>query len=410
MKSFPDLPGVYLFKDKTGRVIYVGKAKSLKARVASYFKVPVDSPKTAALLKHYHHIDFIVAKTELEALLLESRLIKKYLPRYNVQWRDDKQYPYIKLTWGEEWPQLLVVRRKRSDGARYFGPYEAGSVKDTVRLLKKFFPIRLCKETPLKRREQPCLYFYLKQCWAPCARAVSHEEYLKVCQALVSILEGDLAAALAYLKEEMELAAGAQNFERAARLRDQIRNLSRLTLRRPGWRPPRRQIPGETSLWELREVLSLPRAVRRIEAYDVSNLGSHSVASLVTFEEGRPLKSDYRKFRIRGIKKPNDVAAIEEAVFRRHTGTLKGMPRPDLILVDGGIAQARAGEKALKRAKLQIPIVGLAKREEEIFFPRKNLPLKLPADSKARLLLQRVRDEAHRFALAFQRSSRRLVK
>jgi excinuclease ABC subunit C len=224
-------------------------------------------------------------------------------------------------------------------------------------------------------------------------------------------LEGDLAAALAYLKEEMELAAADQNFERAARLRDQIRNLSRLSLRRPGWKPPRRQIPGETSLWELREVLSLPRAVRRIEAYDVSNLqGSDIVASLVTFEEGRPLKSDYRKFRIRGVEIQNDVAAIEEAVFRRHTGTLKGMPRPDLILVDGGITQVRAGEKALKKANLKIPIVGLAKREEEIYFHKKNLPLKLPADSQARLLLQRVRDEAHRFALAFQRASRHLVK
>ncbi|MFA4905760.1 MAG: excinuclease ABC subunit UvrC [Candidatus Margulisiibacteriota bacterium] len=408
---FPDLPGVYLFKDKNGKVIYVGKAKSLRRRVASYFKTPVDSPKTAALLDHYQRIDFIVAKTELEALLLESRLIKKFLPRYNIQWRDDKQYPYIKLTLQEEWPRLEVSRKKTKDGARYFGPYEAGSVKDTVRLLKKFFPIRLCKESPLKHREQPCLYYYIKQCWAPCAREVSPEEYQKICQVIVKLLEGDLEGALTNLKEEMELASRAQNFERAARLRDRIRNLSRLTLRTPGWKPPRRQQTGATSLWELRQSLGLNRTPRRIEAYDVSNIqGSDIVASMVTFEDGEARKGSYRKFRIRGLDKPNDVAALEQAVFRRYTGSLKAMPRPDLILIDGGIAQARAGEKALKRANLRIPVLGLAKREEELYFPRKNIPLKLPRDSAALLLLQKIRDEAHRFALAFQRASRRLVK
>jgi excinuclease ABC subunit C len=407
--KFPPLPGVYLFKDRQGRVIYVGKAKSLKDRIYSYFQ-PSDSPKTAALLKAYKTIDFIVTPTELEALLLERKLILKFKPQFNVSWRDDKQYPYLKLTLNEEWPRLIIARKREEDGARYFGPFESRSVKETIRLIKRLFPVRWCKESPLKMRQQPCLQYHLKHCWAPCVGGISPEEYLNWCRAISSLLEGDFDSALQLLRKEMEKAAEQQRFEEAGKLRDRIRNLSRLLQKRPGWMPQRGEREGETGIFELKRELGLKRLPRRIEAFDVSNLqGSNTVASLVTFKEGEPLKSDYRKFKIQLKKTPNDVAALQEAVRRRYTGSLKGkMSNPDLVLVDGGITQARAARRALHSAGLTTIVIGLAKKKEEIYFPEKNLPVCLPADSSALRLLKQIRDESHRFALAYQRSRRTL--
>jgi len=194
--KFPNLPGVYLFKDKAGRVIYVGKAKSLRERISSYFQKNLDSKKTEALLAAYKTIDFMVTPTELMALLLERQLIDKFKPRFNIMWRDDKQYPYLKLTLNEEWPRLILTRKKEKEGAVYFGPYESRSVRETIRLIKRLFPIRWCKESPLKKRQQPCLQYYLKHCWAPCVGNISREEYLNFCQAIISTLEGDISLLL----------------------------------------------------------------------------------------------------------------------------------------------------------------------------------------------------------------------
>ncbi|HTY13624.1 MAG TPA: excinuclease ABC subunit UvrC [Candidatus Omnitrophota bacterium] len=409
---FPDQPGVYLFKDKAGGVIYVGKAKSLKNRVSSYFQKPLNSPKTEELLKEYRRIDYITTPTELEALLLERKLIDKYRPRFNIMWKDDKQYPYLKLTMNEEWPRLILVRKKENDGALYFGPYESKSVRDTIRLIKRLFPIRWCKESPLKARQQPCLQYHLKRCWGPCVGSVDHKEYLNFCRAIIRVLEGDLAAAIKLLRDEMDFASAQMRFEQAAKLRDQIRNLSRLLEKRPDWKPRASVKEGDTSVWELKNALSLKRKPRRIECFDISNIsGEGGVASMVTFLDGEPMKSDYRKFRIKGIEGQNDVASIHQAVFRRYSGSLsEKMDRPDLVMVDGGITQVRAAERALKESKLKLPVIGLAKKKEQVFRPERNLPLELPKDSPALKLLQRIRDEAHRFAITFQRASRRVVK
>jgi len=410
--KFPDLPGVYLFKDNLGKVIYVGKAGSLKNRISSYFQKPTDSPKTNALISEYKKIDFITTPTELEALLLERQLITKYKPRFNVMWKDDKQYPYLKLTLNEEWPRLIMVRKKEEDGAGYFGPFESRSVRETIRLIKKLFPIRWCRESPLKFRRQPCLQYHLKHCLGPCIGGITREEYQNYLNAIIKVLEGDLSSAIKYLNDEMIEAAKDQRFEQAARLRNRINNLSRIIEKKPGWMPKAKEKEGDTSIWELKISLNLVKIPRRIEAFDVSNIqGEALVASMVTFFDGEPKKSDYRKFKIRGFILPNDVGAINQAVFRRYAGSLKKkMDTPDLILIDGGIAHVRSAKKALIEAKIKVPVIGLAKKLEEIYFPEKNIPIKLPLASPALRLLMRIRDEAHRFAITYHRASRRLVK
>ena len=408
--KFPDQPGVYLFKNGDGRVIYVGKAKSLKNRVSSYFKSPQDSHKTKSLISEYKNIDFIVTPTELEALLLERKLIKKYSPRFNVVWRDDKQYPYLKVTLNEEWPRLIIARKKENDIAEYFGPYLSISVKETMLLIKRMFPIRWCKESPLKKRAQPCLHYHLKHCWAPCAGKISSDEYLKMIDAIIGILRGDIVYTIKSLTEEMETASKKLNYELAAKIRNRIRNLQKMREKKPDWAPKKRGKTGDTSAWELKNILNLKRTPNRIEAFDVSNIqGEEIVASMVAFVKGEPLKRDYRKFIIRELKEQNDVESIYQCVLRRYKGTLK-MDQPDLILVDGGIAQARAAQKALIKAENKAPVIGLAKKQEEIFLPEVNRPIKLKIDNPALLLLMRIRDEAHRFANAFNRQRRRLVK
>ncbi len=413
-KEFPSLPGVYLFKDDKGCVLYVGKAKSLKNRLASYFNRQVESPKTQSLLRKYASIDYIVTPSELEALLLENKLIKKYKPYYNIQWRDDKAYPYLKLSMNEKWPKLAMVRRKEDDGALYFGPYDSKSAKETLKLLTKLFPLRTCKESPMRMRKQPCLQFHIKRCLGPCVNGVTSKQYKEYCRAVADILSGNLSGAIDVLKREMEQMSSEQKFEQAARLRNRISGLKRVIEKKPSWRPVRREIKGETAVSELRDVLGLSLPPGRIEAFDVSNIsGSEIVASMVAFENGEPLKEHYRKFIIRGVSGQNDVASINEAVYRRYTKSLKDkMPKPDLILIDGGITQVNAAQSALARARTEIPLVGLAKKEEIIVFPKGRKPLKLPVESEALKLLERVRDEAHRFAVSFHRKRRaaRLVK
>ncbi|NQU17248.1 MAG: excinuclease ABC subunit UvrC [Candidatus Saganbacteria bacterium] len=408
---FPDKPGVYLFKDKTAKVIYVGKAISLKKRLASYFSKTTDDDKLIRLLSKYETIDYIVTKSELEALLLEARLIKKYHPYFNVSFRDDKQYPSLKLTMNEEWPRVMMVRQVKDDGALYFGPFEGRAIRETIREIKRVFPIRWCKK--FRKRQQPCLHYYIKHCLSPCTQKISRDDYLNLCRALASFLSGNLGEAINRLEQEMKRAAQEKRFEAAAKFRDKIRNLKRILQKQDaGILFNRHEFNrAAEAVVALKKALKLNKLPKRIEAFDVSNIsGTNNVASMVVFENGLPKKSHYRKFKIRSLnKKANDVAAIFEVVLRRYTKTLKGkLPRPDLVLIDGGIAQVRAGKAALEKAKLRkMPVIGLAKREEEIFRPEKNVPIRLKKDSPALYLLQRVRDEAHRFAVAYHRLKRR---
>jgi len=405
LKSLPNKPGVYLFKDKKGVILYVGKAKALRKRVASYFTKPPDV-KTGILLDRLADIDYVVAGSEMDALLLEDELIKKYKPRYNVALRDDKAYPLLKLTIKEKWPRLFLVRRKDPDGSLYFGRYQGGMVREVVRLVKRLFPIRWCKESPLKMRKQPCLYYRIGSCSGPCVGKISQPDYLALVQAIVALLEGRMEEAINKLQAEMKKASQNQNFEQAAQLRDRVKILQKMAEGKELRKSPAPRRLSEVA--ELKKALKLSKLPMRIEAFDVSNIqGKNIVGSMVAFYGGLPLKSDYRKFKIRSVAdKPNDVAGIFELVRRRYTATLAGkLPQPDLIIVDGGKAQVSSAVRALKEAKLKAPIIGLAKKEETIFFPTKKA-LKLSRNSAALKLLQRIRDEAHRFALTYHRAKR----
>lgn len=408
LKALPSRPGAYLFKDKNGVVLYVGKAKSLRKRVSSYFTKKADL-KTGIMLGRLHDIDYVVTASELDALILEDELVKKYKPRYNVSLRDDKAYPFLKLTVNEKWPRLFLVRRKEQDKALYFGRYQGGMVREVLRLVKKLFPIRWCRESPLRLRQQPCLYYRIGSCSGPCVHKISREDYMALVSGIISLLEGRMDEAVDRLREEMEKGARDHDFERAAYLRDRILVLQKMMegknlAKAPA---PRRLLEVE----ELKAKLKLSKKPMRIEAFDISNIqGANIVGSLVTFYGGLPLKNDYRRFRVRSVeKKPNDVAAIREVVKRRYSGSLaRKLPLPDLVMVDGGIAQVNAGKKALQEAgKGSLPVIGLAKKHEELYLPGKPSPLSLPRTSAGLKLLQRIRDEAHRFAVTYHREKRK---
>lgn len=401
LKTLPAKPGVYLFKDEKGVVLYVGKAKSLRKRVSSYFTRPKEI-KTSILLSRLYDVDYIITGSELDALILEDELIKKYKPRYNISLRDDKAYPYLKLTVNEEWPRLFMVRRKEKDGALYFGRYQGSMVREILRQVKKLFPIRWCKETPLRKRGQPCLYYRIGSCPAPCIGNIDRSSYMALVKGIVLLLEGKMDKALEKLREEMEKASAEQDYERAAYLRDRIKLLEKMIEGRPLHKTPSPRRLSEVA--ELQKELKMDKTPMRIEAFDVSNTsGTNTVASMVTFYGGLPLKSEYRKFKIRGLSgKPDDVAAMRETIKRRYTGELSGkMERPDLILVDGGAGQVGAAAREMK----DIPIIGLAKKEEKLYL-LSGETLKLPAGSSALQLLQRIRDEAHRFAVTYHRKRR----
>ncbi len=407
LAALPAKPGVYLFKDKSGTIIYIGKAKSLRKRVASYFR-PNQDLKTTILLDRLYDIDFVETGTEMEALVLEDELVKKYRPRYNISLKDDKAYPYIKLTVNEEWPRLFMARRKEQDGALYFGRFRGGMVRAVISLAKKILPIRWCKETPLRMRQQPCLYYRIGSCSGPCIGKINHDDYRLLVQSIILLLEGKIADAMEKIGEEMKRASASKEYEKAAMLRDRIRLLEKMMEGKTNLnRAPSSRLLAEVS--ELQRVLKLAKLPMRIEAFDISNIqGTNSVASMVTFLGGLPLKNDYRRFRIRGLAgEANDPASIAEVVRRRYGGTLaRKMDLPDLVLVDGGLAQVNSAERALCAAGIDRPAIGLAKREEEIYFPGRRTPLRLARVSSALKLLQRIRDESHRFALAYHRQRR----
>lgn len=407
LQALPRSPGVYLFKSRQGEVIYVGKAKSLRRRVSSYFSKQPDL-KTKVLLSRLADIDYIVVGSETDALLLEADLIKKYHPRYNILMRDDKSYPFLKLTIKEEWPRLLLVRRKEKDQALYFGRYDGAMARDIIRLVKKLFPIRWCKDSPLNSRPQPCLYFRIGACAAPCTGRAGREEYLAMIKGIRLFLEGKFAGALAKLQEEMARASAGQEYEKAAAIRDRIGSLNKLLEMRALEKAPGPRLLSEVH--DLRDRLNLSVLPMRIEAFDISNIsGSNIVGAMAVFYGGTPLKSDYRRFKIRTVTgKPNDVAALAEVVKRRYGLSLaKKLPVPDLVLIDGGIGQVNAAAAALNRLSLdRLPVIGLAKREEELFFPGRNRGVNLPAGSPALHLLQRLRDEVHRFAITYHRQKR----
>jgi excinuclease ABC subunit C len=462
--TVPHKPGVYLHKDRFGKVIYVGKARDLRKRVSQYFhpsrRLGWDL-KFNALVEAIHDFDVHVVKSEPEALLLESKLIKDFKPRFNVSLRDDKRFLMLKVNLNDPIPNFTFTRLKKDDGARYFGPFvNSAALRNTLALARKQFNLRGCRVfTPGEADYRHCLYAHLKNCTAPCVGNVTREQYLEQVAAACQFLEGQCREMQDQLTAEMKKAAAAHEFEKAAELRDLIRDLQDTWKRtekfeRIPYTLPLAINPGR-DLYELGKVLGLPKPPERIEGFDISNIsGTFVVASCVSFKNGRPDRANYRRFKIKGFEGQDDFASMAEVVRRRYSrlkreaetipapaqkthdedsgeaivqelqplvaetsrqvrrgGPVQSdraaavagpLPFPDLILIDGGRGQLGMAYAELKKLGLEkIPVIGLAKEFEEIYVPDKAEPLRLGLDHPAVKLLQRVRDECHRVANSF---------
>ena len=399
VSALPDAPGVYLFTGAAGELLYVGKAVSLRKRVASYSRdAQTLGPRVARMVRLIRDVTVRETASEAEALLLEAQLIKERRPRYNVLFRDDKSYPLLKIT-REPYPRLVVARRKLSDGARYFGPYtDAALMHQAVRFLRRVFPLRTCRTFP----KSPCLEYHLGQCLAPCVGYIDQPKYHRIVADLAAFLEGKREALLKDLSRRMDQAARDQRFEEAVRLRDTIHALTSVIV-------AKEKSSAAGPLEQLQAALKLPQLPRRIEAFDISNVsGDCAVGSMVVFTDGKPRKAHYRHFRIETVQGIDDYAMMREVIRRRYSGSLiKDLPFPDLLVIDGGKGQLSAAGDALAALSLQLPAMGLAKRFEHIFLPGAAAPIVLLPVSPVLHLLQRVRDEAHRFAVRYHHTLRR---
>ncbi|MEO7932647.1 MAG: excinuclease ABC subunit UvrC [Chthoniobacterales bacterium] len=431
LHDVPHRPGVYLMRDRLNRVIYVGKAKDLRKRVGQYFmpsrKMTADA-KTRALLDTVWDFEVHTVKSEPESLLLEGKLIKEYRPKYNISFRDDKHFLLVKVDVNEEWPRFRLSRQKKDDGARYYGPFaHAGALRQTLAFMrKKFGVLTFGRGTPTERELKSSTY------QVPMKLAdISAPQYRERVEQACDFFTGQSKELLAPLVEEMEKAAAKLDFERAAELRNMLDDLRRTTA--PTKRFTRHTLPSQVNpqddLLVLKDALQLDRPPMVMECFDISNISTtHIVASMVSFRNGVPDKSNYRRYRIKTVKGQNDFASMAEVVRRRYSRVLlegrelhsdaaefsqenpqdalerlstapSPVRLPDLIIVDGGRGQLSSACKELQRLGLhELPIIGLAKENEEIYRPSKPLPLVLPHDSGAIRLLQRIRDEAHRFA------------
>ncbi|MBO5168891.1 MAG: excinuclease ABC subunit UvrC [Phascolarctobacterium sp.] len=525
----PDKPGVYLMHDAHGKVIYVGKAVVLKNRVRSYFRnLASHTPKVRAMVEKIAEFETIVTSSEVEALILECNLIKKYRPRYNIMLKDDKTYPFLKVTVNEDFPRIYVTRRQQRDGAKYYGPYaDVGAMHDTVKLLRSMFPLRTCRKM---NPDRPCLNYHIKRCLAPCAGYVSREEYGNMIKSVCMVLDGRTTELERDLKRRMQEAADNYAFEEAARLRDQLQAVTRLNEQQKAvtgsggdmdvigfakdttgiclqiffvrkgkligrdnfflpdggeaeeevmsafvkqyyneatfipkeivvpylpdeeekqlieiWladkagrkaelilpqRGVKRELlflandnakklleerlrKGSLSLKddlaaaeELQLALALPNPLERMDCFDISHTqGSETVASMVVFRNGSISKKDYRKYKIVSAEgKPDDFKSMQEVVYRRYKDY---EDLPSLVVIDGGKGQLSSALEVIRGLGLHdLPVVGLAKREEEIFIPGQSESILLDRDSASLHLIQRIRDEAHRFAITFHRKLR----
>jgi excinuclease ABC subunit C len=438
LRTVPHQPGVYLMKDRLGSIIYVGKARDLRKRLSSYFlasrKTRADL-KTRALIDTIVDFEFHLVRNEAEALLLEGKLIKDYRPRYNVAFRDDKRFLLVKIQPSEPWPRFVLTRMKKDDGARYFGPFaHSGALRATISWLNRKFGLRACR--PLKPGENDyrhCNADIIRNCSAPCILRITREDYLRRIDEACQILEGKGRREIfSDLEADMAKAAERLDFEKAALLRDVVDNL-RKTLNPTRQFTRGRGVPTTVKptedLADLGEALGLDGPPRVMECFDISNVSSnHIVASMVRFTDGKPDNQNYRRYRIRTVAGQDDFASMAEVIRRRYSRILgenseanpddeysqedpvemqrrlarEGRAKivlPDLVIVDGGKGQLSSATGELQQLGLHdLPIIGLAKQREEVFFPHKSEPLLIPHDRGALKLLQRIRDEAHRFA------------
>ncbi len=541
--EIPDAPGSYLFRDRNGRVVYIGKAKSLRKRIGSYFSRDLH-PRTQTMIDTAETVEWIVADSEVAALMLEYSLIKQHRPRFNVRLVDDKSYPYLAITRGDEWPRARVMRGAKRKPTEYFGPYaHAYAIRSTLDQLLRTFPVRTCSDGVFRRQQaqgRPCLLFHIEKCVGPCIGAVEPDRYVELVDGLAAFLRGDTDGIVEDLEKRMWDSAGREDFEQAARFRDRLEDVRRaierqeiVTDRREDfdllalhgddletslqvlhvrrgrvvgrlgamidrveeltdaelaesvirdlyidevppplivvaeepadleamrvWLAERRGSAVEVrvpqrgakrrllenaqvnareafgrhrlkrqsdhnararALRSLQEILELPEAPLRIEAFDISTLqGTNTVASMVVMEDGLPRRSDYRRFKIRTVEGQDDFASMEEVISRRFQNYLREMNKPveeqtrfryppTLVVIDGGPAQLGRATKAMADAGVSIPAIGLAKRLEEVYVPGQAEPIRIRRDAEALYLLQQIRDEAHRFAITYHRSIR----
>src|SRR5471032_3143713 len=407
LREFPHKPGLYLFKDRFNRVIYVGKARDLNKRVSQYFhpsRQQRADRKTQALLESIWDLEAHTVKSEPESLLLEGKLIKEYRPRYNISFRDDKKFLLVKVNLNDPFPRFQLTRMKKDDGARYFGPFpHSGSLRKTLSILRRKFHIRTCRpEIPGEIDFRHCLQHIIKNCSAPCVNKITRAGYIAKVNEACDFLDGASGEMLAEFKAEMEKAAGRLDFERAAEIRNLLDDLRKTT--RPTKRFARQFVttvrPSEDVV-ALQEALGLAEAPAIIECFDISNISTtYKVASMVCFRGGKPDRENYRRYRIKTVEGQDDFASMAEVVRRRYARVLnEGIRRPGLIVVDGGKGQLGSARRELEALGLgDLPLIGLAKEREEIFRPGQSAPLVIEHSSGAIRLLQRIRDEAHRFA------------
>ena len=411
VKTFPQTPGVYLMKDVAGRVIYVGKAKNLRSRASSYFlKAAAEDARTADWIGDIADIDFVQCESEVDALLMESRLVKDIQPKNNRDLKDDKSFPYLMITTREEFPRVEVTREPPDKGVKLYGPFpSAGALRGAIQVLQRIFKFRTCSLDINESDERwqwfrPCLLASISQCTAPCNLRIGKEEYRRDIKRLQTFLEGGKTRLLKEMRTEMLTASKALDFERAAVLRDEINMLERLDERgelETHAQPEVFYIDPKKGLAGLKKVLELKEMPRVIEGVDIAHLGGgETVASLVQFIDGLPFKPGYRRFRIQDVKGIDDFRSIYEVVSRRFRKLSDNQESfPDILLIDGGKGQLNAAMAAFKDQQITPPtVISLAKRDEEIFRPGISEPLKLSRSAYALRLLQYVRDESHRFA------------
>jgi len=402
LKKMPKSPGVYLMKDSYGKVLYVGKAKDISKRVSSYFQQHIPrSVRQMSLLEHIKDIDYITTTSEEEALIYEANLIKEKKPKYNVELKDDKSFPYLKLTVNEDFPRLIITRKKRNDGFMYFGPYtRVKLLRKAVSIMKGIFPLRTCRKIP----KEVCLSYHIGQCLGPCIGKIEKKPYSEIVRELILFLEGKKAKLLKELAKKMEILAKEEKFEDALLIRNRISALSEVPRKKmrdySGW--------GDVAV-KLKKLLHLPRLPFRIEAFDVSNIsGKEATGSMVYFRNGIPDKSNYRKFRIKDVQDIDDYAMVREIVRRRYKRLKEeNLTFPDLTIIDGGRGHLRAGYEELMRLNLShIPVIAIAKEEEKIYTRSSKIPLTINKDSQIMHFIQQIRDEAHRFALKYHHKLR----
>ena len=409
IKALPNSPGVYLMKDADGALLYVGKADSLKKRVSSYFHPHRKSPeRIEVMVSKVADIDYIPTATSAEALIYENSLIKQLSPRYNVALRDDKSYPMLKLTVNESFPRLFMTRQKKKDGSLYYGPYASAKLlKQAVFILQQLFPLRKCNVMP----RHACLNYHIKQCFGPCEGRIEKGAYGEMISQIKLFLEGRRTELIKRVSEKMKEASKRQDFEEALRLRDRIEALTSVRKGKVLYNPA-------DELEELRNLLGLTGALSAIEAFDVSNImGEDAVGSMIYFYKGKPKKAEYRKFKIKTVAGIDDYSMMREIVRRRYARVLEEKrPLPDLIVIDGGKGHLGVALDELRKLGLAgTQVIGIAKPArltgpsraggefEHVYKADSPKPIVLPRDSKALHLLERIRDEAHRFAISYHK-------